>query len=258
MKIKSFSQSLIILLTFILGFYGNRIVTTVTTVTTFTPFSQFLHTAYPYLWWLLPALIVTGLLYGFRTLGQSLGLNKGLFTGFVFALVTVSPMLVGSAVTGHLAEDLTAIPLLKKTLFAGFMEEFFFRGFLFGLLFRKAGWGFIPASLLGAVIFGLGHIYQGSGFAETAGIFLITALGAVWFAWLYIEWNNNLWVPVFLHILMNLSWALFDVSSNALGGLWSNVFRAVTIALTILITLRYHNRKGLTITRSRLWVNKIL
>jgi membrane protease YdiL (CAAX protease family) len=254
MKNKSFLQSLVIILTFLLGFYGNRIVTSITTITTI---SELLYTTYIYLWWLLPAVIVTGLLYGYRHVFQSLGLDKGFFTGLVFALFTVSPMLIGSAVTGHMAGEIKTFPILQKTLFAGFMEEFFFRGFLFGLLFRKAGWGFIPASLLGAVIFGLGHIYQGSGLAETTGIFLITAMGAVWFAWLYVEWNNNLWVPVFLHILMNLSWTLFDVSSNALGGLWPNIFRAGTIALTILITLKSQKGKGLTITRSRLFLNSM-
>jgi membrane protease YdiL (CAAX protease family) len=251
MTTNRFIQALLIILTFLTGYFGKRMVPAVTIN------SELLSTLYFYLWWLLPAVILTGLLYGYRNVFQTLGLDKGFFTGFVFASITVSPMLIGSALTGHVAEELKALSLLKKTVFAGFMEEFFFRGFLFGLLFRKAGWGFIPASLLGAAIFGTGHLYQGSGFAETAGIFLITALGAVWFAWLFAEWNNNLWIPVFLHILMNSSWTFFDVSDNALGGAYSNIFRAVTIALTILITVRYRKGKGMAITGSRLMVNKI-
>ncbi len=62
--------------------------------------------------------------------------------------------------------------------------------------------------------------------------------GAAWFAWLYVEWRNNLWLPIGLHILMNLYWALFDIESNALGGVWANVFRGLTIALSIIYTLR--------------------
>jgi membrane protease YdiL (CAAX protease family) len=137
------------------------------------------------------------------------------------------------------------------------MEEYLFRGFLFGILFRKLGWGFVPSSVLGALIFGLGHIYQGSTYMETMGVFFITSIGGVWFAWLYIEWNNNLWVPVFIHILMNLSWALFEISSNSLGGFYANLFRLITIALSIIITIKYNQKKGLRINSKNLMVNNI-
>lgn len=113
-------------------------------------------------------------------------------------------MLVSSAFIGQIPEDFKILPLLHQTLFAGFMEEYLFREFLFGILFRKLAWGFIPASILSAFIFGLGHIYQGFTFLVTTGVFLVTSIGAIWFAWLYIECNNNLWVPIFLHVLMNL------------------------------------------------------
>lgn len=164
-------------------------------------------------------------------------------------------MLISSAFAGKVNPDLNLSSLIHKTVAAGFMEEIFFRGFLFGLLFRKAGWGFIPASILGALIFGLGHIYQGSSIAEILAVFLITAIGAVWFAWLFIEWNENLWVPIFLHIFMNLSWVLFDVSSNAVGGIYTNIFRAVTIASTIVITIYFNKKSGLRIKKNNLLIN---
>ncbi len=141
-------------------------------------------------------------------------------------------MFISSAIAGSIPADLSALRLVQDTLLAGFMEELLFRGFLFGLLFRFCGWGFIPASMAGAVVFGLGHLYQGSSIPEVAGVYLVTAMGAVWFAWLYIEWNNNLWLPVFLQILMNFSWTLFDMSSNAIGDVFPNLFRMITIALT--------------------------
>ncbi|HDR04340.1 MAG TPA: CPBP family intramembrane metalloprotease [Candidatus Marinimicrobia bacterium] len=145
---------------------------------------------------------------------------------------------------------------MRWAFLPGFMEEFLFRGFLFGLLFLKLGWCFIPAALIGALIFGLGHVYQGNAFMETLGIFFITAMGAVWFAWLYIEWNENLWIPVFLHIVMNLSWLLFDIGENALGDLAANLFRTITITLTIVITIYWHREKGLKIGKKELiWQN---
>ena len=164
-------------------------------------------------------------------------------------------MIVSSAIIGKIGDNLDFGNLLHTTFIAGFFEEYFFRGFLFGILFRKLKWGFIPASILGGVIFGLGHIYQGSTLIETTGIFAITTIGAIWFSWLYVEWEKNLWIPIFLHTLMNLSWILFEVSDNALGGVYTNLFRAITIALTIIITILYHKKRGLNINRKNLIIN---
>jgi hypothetical protein len=43
---------------------------------------------------------------------------------------------------------------------------------------------------------------------------------------------------------MNLSWMLFEAGDNALGGVWSNVFRVMTIVLVIFFTFRYKFKKG--------------
>jgi membrane protease YdiL (CAAX protease family) len=200
-------------------------------------------------------LLILGVLYGFKNIPEKLGLNKGVIIGFLFSIITVLPMIVSSAIIGHIGDNLDFGTLLHNTFIAGFFEEYFFRGFLFGILFRKLKWGFIPASILGGVIFGLGHIYQGSTLIETTGIFAITTIGAVWFSWLYIEWEKNLWIPIFLHTLMNLSWILFEVSDNALGGVYTNLFRVITIALTIIITILYHKKRGLNINRKNLIIN---
>jgi hypothetical protein len=115
-------------------------------------------------------------------------------------------------------------------------------------------WWLVPIFLASGILFGFRNLAENLGLGRglLIGIFLITAVGAAWFAWLYTEWDNNLWVPVFMHVLMNLSWTLFEVSSTALGGGLSNVFRAITIALTIFITIYYHRRSGLRITGKNL------
>ena len=252
MNPKQIIRSIIVIITFLVAMYGNRVVSGYFDISIA---SVYLRAANFYMWWLVPTALVTGLFFGFGNIFKTLGLHTGFFTGLVFALITVSPMFISSALMGRIDENLDTFLLLRSTLFAGFAEEWLFRGFLFGILFGKLGWGFIPASVIGALFFGFGHIYQGSTLPETAGIFLITAIGAAWFGWLYMEWDNNLWVPVFLHILMNLSWTLFDISTNALGGWYSNLFRVITIALTIIITLRYHKKSGLKINRTNLLVN---
>lgn len=127
---------------------------------------------------------------------------------------------------------------------------------MFGLLFYKMKWGFVPAALLGAIIFGMVHMYQGESVVQTVLIFGITAMGAVWFAWLLVEWGNNLWVPIFMHVFMNMSWVLFDISENAMGGLLSNVFRATTIALTIIYMIRKNKQSGMRVNTQNLFYNK--
>jgi len=252
MRLNKTVISAFIIVTFLIAMYGSRILSVIIII----PFSSdYFKIAYFYTWWLAPVIILTGFLFGFRNIHKEMCLTKGFFTGLVFSGITVLPMLISSAFAGKVNPDLNLSSLIHKTLAAGFMEEIFFRGFLFGLLFRKAGWGFIPASILGALIFGLGHIYQGSSIAEILAVFLITAIGAVWFAWLFIEWNENLWVPIFLHIFMNLSWVLFDVSSNAVGGIYTNIFRAVTIASTIVITIYFNKKSGLRIKKNNLLIN---
>lgn len=252
MKRKTIINSIIIIITFLIAFYGKQILTDYINISF--P-STFVKVIYSYPWWIMPTILVLGFLFGFKNISKEIGMNKGFLTGLIFSIVTVLPMFLSSAIIGQINENLKIGTLIHKTIIAGTMEEYLFRGFLFGILFRKLRWGFIPASILGALIFGLGHIYQGATLIETVGVFAITSIGAVWFSWLYIEWNENLWVPIFLHVLMNLSWILFEISGNALGGIYANLFRAITIALTIIITIRYHKNRGLKINRKNLIMN---
>lgn len=249
MKKQKLLNSALVLLVFLIAFYGRRMLSEYTPIS-FS--SNYLKLGYFYFWWVFPTALIAGFLFGFKPILETFGMQKGFSKGLLFSAITVLPMFLSSAAIGKMSEDISVLNLLHHTLFAGFMEEFLFRGFLFGLLFRKLGWGFIPASLLGALIFGLGHLYQGHTVLQTTGVFFVTALGAVWFAWLYIEWNANLWVPIFLHTFMNLSWSLFEVSDTALGGWYTNLFRIITIALTIIITIKYANKTGLIIRRKSL------
>ncbi|MBE0662116.1 MAG: CPBP family intramembrane metalloprotease [Bacteroidales bacterium] len=253
MKPKTTLHASIIILTFLVALYGKSLLQNFIEL----QFSSYaIRIIYSYSWWVIPVVIVTAALYGFRNVLKNLGLQKGFLMGLAFSIIVVLPMFLGSAIIGKFVADMNLLQVFHKTFLAGFMEELLFRGFLFGLLFRKLKWGFIPASLPGAIIFGMSHLYQGSGITETLGIFTVTFIGALWFAWLYIEWDDNLWVPIWMHILMNLSWTIFDVSSNALGGFEANIFRIITIALSVLITIAYCRRRKLfRINKSNLLIN---
>lgn len=193
---------------------------------------------------LLIVLMVSAMLYGYRNTLASLGLDKNSFPSFVYGFMFTLPMILGYAVIGEMQTDWLISSSIFTVFFWAAMEEVLFRGFLFGQLFQKAKWGFLPAVLLNAIVFGLGHLYQGNGFGQTIGIFAITLIGAIWFSWIYIEWESNLWVVISLHFFMNLSWKLFSVGETALGGGGANLFRVCTIILAILLTIIYRKQKG--------------
>jgi len=251
---KKIIYSIVIILTFLFIFYGKRILNNFIEISFSSDIAKI---AYYYSWWIIPVAITLSFLFGFKNIIKELRIHKGFLFGLGFSFVTVLPMFISSAIIGDIDKNLDFTSLIHKTILAGFFEEFLFRAFLFGILFRKLGWGFIPASMLGAVVFGLGHLYQGSTFTESLTVFLVTSMGAVWFAWLFIEWRENLWLPIFLHIFMNLSWILFEVSNDASGNLYTNIFRIITITLTVTITIIYNKRKDkFSINKSNLIRNK--
>lgn len=210
--------------------------------------------------WLICGLPIIAALFLMRKPGQiieSLGLRYGVLEGYGLAYLAVIPMILGFAFTGTFNKNLTVEEFIRKAVLAGFFEELFFRGFLFGMLFRYARWGFIPAVLAGALLFGAVHIYQGNDILSALSAFGITAFGAILFSWVYVEWNYNLWVAIGLHSLMNGAWLLFAVDSSATGNITSNIFRAVSILLIVAGIVVYKKKKSLPfeVNRRTLWVN---
>ncbi|MET0391731.1 MAG: CPBP family intramembrane glutamic endopeptidase [Chitinophagaceae bacterium] len=208
----------------------------------------------------IPIFIGTLLINENHRVFRKLGLGANPLTALLLAAVFALPMFIGGLIFYPISSSLSFPNLVAGTLFAGFFEELYFRGFLFGQVFRNTKLGFLPSIFLGAVIFACGHLYQSQDAGELAGIFITTFMGAIFFAWLFVEWNYNLWVPIFLHTLMNLAWQLFDVSDNALGNVNSNIFRGLTIALAIIITIVYKRRTGqkLAVNRDTIWIKQKL
>ena len=213
----------------------------------------------------MPLFLGVGIIHDFKKFPKVLGLNKSIGKGLLFALICTMPMLIGYAILFNFNTELTITKVLIGALIAAFVEELFFRGILFGQIFRFTNIGFLLSIIFGALIFAFGHLYQSQNFITLVGIFLTTFLGAILFAWVYVEWNYNLWIPIFLHLFMNLFWMMFSVSDNALGGTYANVFRIVTIALIIVLTVLYKLKKGLkfevnknTLLMKKNWLQQIV
>lgn len=206
----------------------------------------------------IPIFIGTFLLNKTTTIFKSLGFSLDIFKPFWLSVLFTLPMFLGGLFFFNFNTEIELDKLIAGTLVAGFIEELYFRGFLFGQLFKKTKFGFIPSIFFGALIFAAGHLYQSQNISELVGIFAVTFFGAIFFAWLYVEWNYNLWIPIFTHTPMNLSWHLFQVDNSALGDVKANIFRGLTITIAILFTILYKRRNAqkLSINRQTLMMKK--
>lgn len=177
---------------------------------------------------------------------KSLGLNRNILKGLGFAALCCCPLLIGSPIIGSFDHNLSFDTFLRNVILAAFFEELVYRGFLFGQLFRYGRIGFVWAVIVPAILFGLGHLYQGHSLTSSLMAFGVTALGALYFSWVYVECNYNLWVAIGLHMFMNFCWIVFPVegNENAVGAMLPNILRIASIALTIILIIANKKKSG--------------
>lgn len=181
-----------------------------------------------------------------RKIWSELGLGmKGFLKGWGIGIALCIPMFVTNAIAGQFVFSWKT--LFFSALWPGFFEEVTFRAFPFGPLYRRCKWNFFLAIIAPTIVFASGHLYQSHDFISGLLTVAVTGIGALLFAWLYVEWDFNLWVPIALHAMMDAAWSLFpvgDESYGATGNTITNVGRAITIVLTIALTLWHrHNKK---------------
>ena len=194
----------------------------------------------------LPVVIVLLFLHGRKDFPRSLGLYGNFVKGLAFALISTLPLFVAFPVIGEFNGELTVDKLIRSTVVAAFFEEVIFRGFIFGQLFRYCKIGFWWSVIIPSLLFGSIHLYQGSDPLSSLAAFGVTFIGGLFFSWIYVKWDFNLWCPVGLHFFMNLSWLLFTVEGNsvAAGGVVSNVFRILSVVVAIVLTNVYLRKRA--------------
>ncbi|MEP1229461.1 MAG: CPBP family intramembrane glutamic endopeptidase [Litorimonas sp.] len=203
---------------------------------------------------LVPALI-TALIVGRKNVLQIWGFDKAPWRGLGFAALCMLPLPLVYAFSFPLSDMSTVfMRLLHGAVIPGTTEEIWFRCFLFGLLFRVANWGFLPAAILGAIIFGAAHLYQGNAVLDSVGVFAITGAASLWWAWIYVEWDYNPWVPIGFHVLMNGCFVVFTVSDTALLPIVGEVARASVVIISVGLTLWIRQRQGGRKITGRLWI----
>jgi len=186
---------------------------------------------------------------GPRGVLREVGLDAPILPAFAFALIASSPMMLGFALTRSLTPHIQVRPLLFLTVLSPLVEEVEFRGFGVLQLKHRTGWPFWVVVWASALLTGYGHMEQGGTLLESIELFLLLTAGAVTFAWLAYRWQS-LWVPVALHICMNLWWELFSIARSAIGGWFPFVLQSSTMLLAILLTL-YAKRERTIVAKAR-------
>src|SRR5690554_3358477 len=74
---------------------------------------------------------------------KSFGLSANILTAVWTSILFTLPMFLGGLSFFKFSQQIDIENLIAGTIVAGFMEELYFRGFLFGQLFRKTNFGFI-------------------------------------------------------------------------------------------------------------------
>lgn len=180
----------------------------------------------------------------FITRGQSisqsikeLGLKMPIGRAMAFGLIATLPMSIGFALTSNISPTLSLKTVFLLVILFPFIEELFYRGYVFRQLLRRAGWRFGIAVIVPTLIFSLGHWYQAEDVYELSGVLAITGLGSLLFCWIFMKWSDNLWAAFSVHMFMNLWWEVFAVDTNALGDWFANAVRFASVGLCILLTI---------------------
>lgn len=174
---------------------------------------------------------------------------------FSSAVLCCFPMILGYA---NLTEELnlSIADIITGSVYPAFFEEIIFRAILFGLLFRVCKWGFIPAALTSSLIFGFGHLYQSHDIGSALMLFAFMAVAGSWFSWLYCECGYRIWYPMWMHLIMNAAYGVFNMSGGAMGEASSNIFKALTILLSLIyVYWLIKQGKPQQVTKTRLWRN---
>lgn len=167
---------------------------------------------------------------------DEMGMLASIPNAFIFTLIATLPMPLLFSMTGSISSEIDGMRLFFFSFLSPLEEEIVFRGFAFWMLYKYARLGFWGSVLVPSLLFGFVHLYQANEMMDTLGIFGITTAGGIFFSWLLMRWEN-LWVPVFIHALMNGWWEIFAVDDTALGGYMALIARLLVVGISIVITL---------------------
>jgi hypothetical protein len=172
---------------------------------------------------------------------DEVGMARSPLRGFAAGLAMAAPLALTLWLTRGGIELSQPLHLLRLALAGALADELFYRGFALRLLIRRARWGAPAAILATAIAVAAGRIGGIAGEAAPLDVAQAAGLGAAtaaWFGWLFVAWDDDLWVPLALHFGLNLAWSAFDGAIVTGGGSpLSHLGRLASLAVSIAITL---------------------
>lgn len=206
-----------------------------------------------------------------RNIGLQGNIRQGLRVGwvalFTFMLLIIILSLASRYVLMIFLDFLnifTSPSLLFFTLLTLLLDAIIDQGFIFRNLFQHTRLGVLPIVLIIALvpavigfIFFLSHpSYSGTTLWDTATFagyiftdtLLIVLLNTFWIAWLYVEWKMNIWVVIFVQIVLEL-----------LNMCFHNLYiNALIIASVVIYTVIYKRKHKLPfeVNKDNLWLKK--
>lgn len=157
--------------------------------------------------------------FGLQTDGLTEGLRKYGFPAVLMTILVTFSFCIGLAPFDN--RPTVWRVLIEGVVYyigVGIMEELYLRGLLQNLLakwFGKQKNGTLYAIYIASVLFGLGHAFGALGqplVTIVAKVIWATALG-VYFGAVYVV-SKNLWVPILLHLVINLCGIPFCFSAS--------------------------------------------
>lgn len=220
-------------------------------------FPSLVSDALTYLVRLAPVLAVLWFMHGCRGFWNSVGLNRGFVKGILLAFLFTFPMFIGKGIIGHSLPEYLSWYIVLGVIASGVFNEFFYRGFTFGQLFRYCGLGFFPSVLISVFPIGLSSYLYGNDLLLSLGVYVNVVLVALFYGWVYIEWNYNLWITIGLNIFMAGTSMLSAGGILTEGALWSNVSYFLTLVLVVGYTVYYKYKHNMPyfITPKNMWIN---
>lgn len=182
--------------------------------------------------------------FSLKQMVEMLGLNKGIATAFILALIAALPHILGMQYLHGFNKEVSFADIWIEGIHPGYHEEILYRGFLIGILVRYAKWPSIIPLLLSSSFFAMAHLYQAHNISESIMVFG-TAFGAGTGFYLFYKYTNwNLWFPLFLHAFMDTATTISNWHGTVSMSLQDNIFRGATILIAIYFTysIRKHNK----------------
>ncbi len=178
---------------------------------------------------------------------DEIGLDRSPVRGVLAGLVMAAPLAATLWLGGARAPIEQPLHLVRVALAGALADEILFRGLALRLLMRRARWGApaaIGATALAAI---LARVAATAGSASALDVAQAAGLGgatAAWFGWLFVAWDDDLWVPLALHFGLNLSWSLFEGAVVTVAGSpVSHVGRLASFVVSIALTLAFRRKK---------------